>query len=178
MFDKILASQLLVSLGILFLGLIFGVVLYHLNLIRTKSNSKSLIEKAEKEAERIKKDKLFNFREELQQKRLNFQKDQRQKEEKINRLESQLNQREKQIQRDNNQHTMTKTRLESKENKINELEELLFEKHRKLDTVIEEQNKKLERISHISEEDAKKMLLENLDAVDVNESNKQFPEAF
>ena len=49
-------------------------------------------------SEKIKKDKLFNFREELQQKRLNFQKDQRQKEENINRQESQLNQREKQIQ--------------------------------------------------------------------------------
>lgn len=164
MFEHVITTQLLPSLGILVLGIILGAVLYHLNLARTKSNSKSIIEKAEKEAERIKKERLFNFREELQQKRLNFQKDQRQKEEKINRLESQLNQHEKQIQRENNQLKIIQSRLETKENKINELEELLFEKHKKLDSVIEEQNKKLEHISHISEVDAKKMLLENLDA--------------
>lgn len=164
MFENVQPSQLLISVVIFLAGTGLGVFLYHLNQIRSKNVAKSLIEKAEKEAEKIKKDKLFNFREELQQKRLNFQKDLRQKEERINRIESQFNQREKQLQRDNNQLKMTQSRLESKENKINELEELLFEKHKKLDTVIEEQNKKLERISHISEADAKKMLLENLDA--------------
>lgn len=54
--------------------------------------------------------------------------------------------------------------MEIKEKKINELEELLFEKHKKLDSVIEEQNKKLEQIGHFSEVEAKKMLLENLEA--------------
>ena len=88
MFDNILTSQFISTIGIILGGVIIGMILYHLNLVRLKSSSKSIIEKAQKEAEKLKKEKLYNFREELQQKRLNFQKDLRQKEERINRIES------------------------------------------------------------------------------------------
>lgn len=164
MFLNITSTELIIMLAVLAVGLIIGAVVYHLNLLRTKNSLKSLNEKASREAEKIKKEKLYNFKVEMQQRRSKFQNELRQKEEKINRIENQLNQKEKQLSKEDNQLKIVQNRLEIKEKKINELEELLFEKHKKLDSVIEEQNKKLEQISHFSEEDAKKMLLENLDA--------------
>ena len=164
MFEGITSSELLIMLFAFLVGAGIGIGIYHLNLIRTKSSLKSLNEKALREVDKIKKEKLYNFKVEMQQRRLKFQNELRQKEEKINKAESQLTQREKQLSKEDNQLKIVQNRLELKEKKINELEELLFEKHKKLDSVIEDQNKKLERIAHFSEDEAKKMLLENLDS--------------
>jgi ribonuclease Y len=163
MIENLSVTQILLMTAILFAGLILGIGFYHINLVRTKSNAKALLEKAKKEADNINKERLFNFKEELQRKRLNFQKELRLKEEKINRQENQLSQREKQLSKEDNQNKMTAARLETRETKINELEELLFEKHLKLDAIISDQNKKLAHISHFSETDARKMLMENLE---------------
>lgn len=145
-------------------GLIIGTAIYHINLIRLKSSVKYLKEKSLKEAEKIKKEKLYDFKVEMQQRRARFQGELRQKEENISRQESQLIHREKQIRKEDNRLVITQTRLESKDKKINELEEILFEKHKKLDFVIEQQNNKLERLSHVSQDEAKQMLLKNLDS--------------
>lgn len=163
MFENLSSMQLIFMTAATIVGVVLGIIVYHLNLIRTKSNINSMLEDAKKEADKVNKQRLYNFKEELQRKRLNFQRELRQKEEKINHQESQLSQREKQVGKDDNQIKMTAGRLETKEIKINELEQLLFERHKKLDSIIEEQNKKLEQLSHVSQEDAKKILFENLE---------------
>jgi len=164
MFENITTTDLIMVVVTFVAGLLIGTVIYHVNLIRLKSSVKSLKEKSHKEAEKIKKEKLYNFIVEMQQRRSRLQNELRQKEEKINKQEGQLAHREKQLRKEDNQIHIAQSRLESKENKINELEEILFEKHKKLDSVIEDQNTKLERLSHISQDEAKKILLKNLDA--------------
>ncbi len=164
MFENISTADVVMAIVVFVAGLVIATAIYHVNLIRLKSSVKSIKEKSRKEAEKIKKEKLYNFKVEMQQRRSRFQNELRQKEEKINRQESQLGEREKQMRKEDNQLHMSKTRLESKEKKINELEEILFEKHKKLDFVVEEQNKKLERLSHISQQEAKELLLKNLDS--------------
>ncbi len=163
MFENLNSGQILLYAGLLLLGLFAGVAVYHLVLLRSKNTVKSIVEKAQREAEKIKKERLYNFKLELQQRRSRFQNELRQKEEKVNRMESQMQQREKEIRREDNQLSIMKTRLEAKERSVNELEEMLFEKHKKLDAIIEDQNHKLERIAHMSEDDARKILLENLE---------------
>ena len=164
MFENLTTAELIVTVFAFIIGIVGGLSFYHLNLIRTKTSIKSLNDKALKEAEKIKKEKLYDFKVEMQQRRSKFSNELRQKEEKINQQENQLLQREKQLRKEDNNLKITQSRLEIKDKKINELEEVLFEKHKKLDSIIEEQNKKLEQISRVSEEDAKKMLVQNLEA--------------
>lgn len=163
MLETITPLQLLVSFVILLLGVGIGIFLYSLILKRKKITLSSLAEKAKRDAEKIKKEKLYNFKVEMQQRRSKFQGELRQKEEKISKQETQLGRREKALRKEDNQLKIQQNRLESREKKTNELEELLFEKHKKLDSTIEDQNKKLEIIAHYTQEEAKAALLKNLD---------------
>jgi len=148
---------------ILAAGIAGGIVLTNLRLKKSKNTAKQLIADAEREIEKTKKEQLYNFKVEMQQRRSRFQNELRQKEEKNLKLENQLMIKDKEIRKDENQLKIRENRLETKEKKINELEELLYEKHKKADLVIDEQNKNLERISNLKIEDAKKQLLKNLE---------------
>jgi ribonucrease Y len=164
MFENLTTAELVITIIAFVAGLAIGTIVYHINLLRTKNSIESLKEKSLKEAEKIKKEKLYNFKVEMQQKRSRFQNELRKKEDKLNRQESELEQREKKVRKDDNQVRIAQSRLEARDKKINELQEILFEKHKKAEATIEEQNKKLENLSHISQDEAKKILLKNLDA--------------
>jgi len=144
-------------------GLIAGILIYHLILTKKKSLGSQIIEQAERSAEKIKKEKIYDFKVELQQKRSKFQGELRQKEEKNLRIEAQLAGKEKILRKDENQVKIKENRLEIKEKKINELEEMLFEKHKKAELIIDRQNEKLRGLANLSIEDAKKLLLQNLE---------------
>ena len=72
MFENISMS----SLGPLFIaltgGLGIGIGIYHLHLLKKKTTLKTVVESAGKEAEKIKKEKLYDFKVEMQQKRANL----------------------------------------------------------------------------------------------------------
>ncbi len=156
--------DIIIYLAVLLVGMALGFILYHLRALKAGNAAKSIIEDAEREAEKIKKQRLYNFKVELQKKRARFQNEMKQKDEKLNRIENQLKQREKQVRKEDNRVKMLEARLNSKEKKINELEELLFEKHKKADALVEEQNKKLSQVAHLSIEDASRELTKNLEA--------------
>jgi len=144
-------------------GIAAGIIIYHLFLAKKKNLASQIVEDAERKAEKIKKEKIYNFKVEMQQKRASFQAELRQKEEKNLRIESQLTLKEKQMGKDENQVKIKESRLEIKEKKINELEEMLFEKHKKAELIIDRQNEKLRGLANLSIEDAKKLLLQNLE---------------
>jgi len=145
------------------LGGAIGLIVYRIILMKSNATAKQILESAREDAEKIKKDRLFNFKLELQQRRTRFQTELKQKEEKYQRLESQLLKKEKDLRRDENQLKIREARSEGREKKINELEELLYEKHKKADNQVEELNKQLERIANLSIDDAKKQLLHHLE---------------
>ena len=156
--------NLISAFGFFITGFLVGVLIYYLLLKNKKQSVKQIIENAHRQAEKIKKEKLYELKAELQRKRSKFQHEMRKQEEKTARLESQLVAKEKELRKEENQLRIRENRLEIKEKKINELEELLYEKHRKVDNIIEEQNKKLEHIVNISIDDAKKELMRNLES--------------
>lgn len=155
--------NVIVPLLMFMLGLGAGLAVYYLILKKTGKTAKALKENAEKEADKINKERLYKFKTELQNRRSQFQNELRQKEEKVSRLESQILKKEKELRKEQNNIRIQENRLNTKDKKINELEEVLYEKHRKLDALIDQQNLKLEKISNFSIEDAKKQLLQNLE---------------
>jgi ribonuclease Y len=163
MLENMMLNQVLQYILFVIIGLIGGLVLYHLRLIRNKSYAKQIVENAEHEVEKIKKDQLYKFKMEMHQQRSQFQNELKRKDEERIHLDNQLRNKEKELRKEENNMRIKQNRIENKEKKINELEEILYEKHKKIDTIIEEQNKRLERISSLKIEDAKKQLLKNLE---------------
>jgi len=158
------------SIGILFsylaflaIGVFIGLAVYHIRQLRLKQQAKMILNEARREAEKMKKELNFEFRKEIQEKRLRFQSEMKKKEEKFTRFESQIIQREKEIRRESNQIQMNNVRLESREKKINEQEELIVQKVRQAEKTVEEQNKILEQVSGLGIDEAKKQLLHNLE---------------
>jgi len=163
MFENLTQQSLLIAVISIVVGITIGYFIYHLIVLRTKNTTRSILEKAEREAEKIKKERLYNFKMELQEKRAAFQKELREKDEKMRRQESTLLQREKQLKRTENQLKSLEARLEKKEIRLEEQEELLFEKHKRVDAILEEQNLRLERIARYSQDEARQQLLKNLE---------------
>jgi len=154
---------IILSVVFLIAGLILGYAYYHLKLIKKETSARQILENAERDAEKIKKETFYNLKVEMQQRRSKFYNELKEKEEKINRIEARLLNKENELRKEQNQIKIRDSRLLSKEKKINELEELLYEKHKKVDILVEEQNKSLERVSKLKVEEAKQLLLKNLE---------------
>ncbi len=163
MFENLNQNPIVFVLAGLIGGVFIGLLIYHLNALRTRNSTKSILEKAEREAEKIKKERLYNFKMDLQKKRAKFQNELREKDLKFRRQESELLHREKQLKRAENQLKVVESRLEMKEKKLEEQEEMLYEKHKKADALIEQQNLKLERLAHFSQDEARAELMRNLE---------------
>ena len=159
--------ELLYLIAMIFLALAAGSVLSYLvfnaYLKKQQLTAKEIIEQAKNEAEKTKKEQLFQFREEMQRKRSRFHEDLKSKESQLTRSESRLVAKEKELRRLENNLKYKESRLSQRIQKIGQREEALYEKHRKVDELIDAQNVRLENIAGISIEDAKKQLLQNLE---------------
>ncbi len=162
--DVIVLIPMVIVLVVLFfyLGWVFNSRIGKKSLASAEERSKQIIAEAQKEANNIKREKLLEVKDEWYKKKVEFDNEVNQKRQKMGNLEKQLNTREENIEKkfdivikkekDNKQ--IEKELLESKKNielKLSEIEKLESE-----------QNIKLERISGLTAEEAKKMLVENM----------------
>src|SRR3989339_2048617 len=170
-----------ISLVVLIPTVIFLIVLFFFLgwYLNTKVGKKSLsaaeekhqqiINDAQKESQHLKREKLLEEKDEWYKKKLDFDNDLNQKKQKYSNIEKQLSAREENIEK--------KFDLVLKKEKENrQLERELLNQKKDLDTKLveiqkheAEQNEKLEKISGLSKEEAKRMLMENL--VDVAKSD-------
>ncbi len=164
MLENISGSLLSLLVTAFTAGLFIGTAVYYLVLVKKKTTVKSIVESAIKEAEKVKKEKLYDFKVEMQQKRSKLHSELRQKEDKISAIENRNIKKEKELRREENQLHIRETRMAAKEAKINELEEFLFEKQKKMDTLLEQQNRKLESMANMPVAEAKEQLLKNLES--------------
>ena len=124
--------------------------------------AETIVKDAEKSAATLKKEKLLEVKDEWIKQKQNFENDTRNRRNELAKAEKQLASRE--INMDRKVDLLTK-----KEKDLNYFDQKLKEKNVKisrqqeeLQRIIQEQNNKLEKISGISNEEAKKILMENL----------------
>src|SRR3990172_5434487 len=126
--------------AVIFLIVLFFFLGWYLNskvgkrsLSAAEERSKQIINDAQKESQNLKREKLIEVKDEWYKKKLDFDNDLNQKKQKYSNIEKQLSAREENIEK-------------------------------KFDLVLkkEKENEKLEKISGLSKEEAKKMLMENL----------------
>jgi ribonuclease Y len=127
-----------------------------------EEQAKKILEDADKDAKNIKREKLLEVKDEWYKKKTEFDKEIQQKRQKLNALEKQLSLREENSEKKFDLVLQKERENKKFEQELNEQHKLTEKKLEELNHLEQEQNIKLEKISGLSSEDAKKLLMENL----------------
>ena len=162
--DPIILIVIAVGLVVVFfyLGWFFNSRVGKKSLVSAEENAKRILEDAEKEAKNIKREKLLEVKDEWYKKKIDFDNEVNQKRQKLSNIEKQLAGREENaekklelvLQKERESKRIEKDLLEIKDNLENKSQELSRIEH--------EQNERLEKISGLTAEEAKNILIENM----------------
>ncbi|KEI01396.1 ribonuclease [Clostridium botulinum] len=115
--------------------------------------SKQIIVDAERDAEAKKKEAILEAKEEVHKIRNDFEKESRERRNEIQRLERRIIQREELLDKKSEA-------IESKEEALNKKQQDINEKETSIDELYEKQRQELERLSNLSSDEARGLLLE------------------
>jgi ribonuclease Y len=162
--DIIILIPMAVVLVALFFyfGWIFNSRIGKKSLLSAEEKAKQMVADAQKEANNLKREKLLEVKDEWYKKKLEFDAEINQKRQKVQNLEKQLTSREENIEKKFDL-------VIKKEKETKEMERELLELKKNIDLRVQEiarleseQNEKLEKISGLTTEEAKKMLMDNM----------------
>ncbi|MCI0496017.1 ribonuclease Y [candidate division KSB1 bacterium] len=130
------------------------------------SNAEKLAEKiitdAEREAETLKKEKILEAKDEWLKRQHNFENEIKKRRNELQREEKLLASRELNMDRKVDLLNKKERELRNLEKTVKDKEKIIGKKESDLDRLIAEQNEKLEKIAGISNEEAKRILMDNL----------------
>ncbi len=136
------------------------------------AQGKKLLEDALADAERIKKEALLQAKDETIKVRQEAEKEIKARKAEIIEEERRYSQKLDQLERKIDLLDKREMELRSREEKVKKNESRLEARERSLDDVIEEQRRQLEKISGISREEAKQMLIESIESEARMEASK------
>ena len=160
--NNIIFSILLILIGI-FLGIITLVIINYIKGNSASKKAEKLLEKAKKEAEKIKKDFLLEAKEEEHKLKIEIDKEIKNKKAELGDLEEKLLIREGNIERRDQTLQNREQMLEEKENNIINKQKELQKEQVELEDIKQEQIKLLESIAGYSKNQAREMLLKKLE---------------
>lgn len=162
--ELIVIIPMVVVLMVLFfyLGWWFNSRVGKKSIASAEERSKLIIQDAQKEANNLKREKLLEVKDEWYKKKVEFDSEVNQKRQKLTNLEKQIQARE-----ENSEKKFDLVLKKEKENRklekeLSELKVQLDARASDIQKLESEQNERLEKISGLSSEDAKKMLMENM----------------
>ena len=155
--------------AVIFLIVLFFFLGWYLNskvgkrsLSAAEERSKQIINDAQKESQNLKREKLLEVKDEWYKKKLDFDNDLNQKKQKYSNIEKQLSGREENIEKKFDLVLKKEKENKQLERELQNIKKDLDLKLVEIQKLEAEQNEKLEKISGLSKEEAKKMLMENL----------------
>ena len=162
--DVILIIPMLVAAIIVFfyLGWLINSKVGKKSAALAEENAKRTIADAEKEAKNLKREKLLEVKDEWYKKKTEFDNEVQKKRQKLGNLEKQLTQREENSEKKFDLVLQKERENKKLEQSLSDQKENLKKKTEETEQLALEQNVKLERISGLTSEDAKKMLMENM----------------
>ena len=152
--DKTVLSILLFVLG---LGIGLALV-FLFNFLKNKKDSNkadTIIDKAKKEAEKIKRDSLFETKEEIHKLKLEADKEIKEKKSEVKEQEDRLLQRENIIDRRDTALQNRETALEERENNLLDKQQKIQEAKEEMEEIKRKELEELERISKYTKEQAR-----------------------
>ena len=117
-----------------------------------ENEAKQILELASKEAENKKKEEIFKAKEQIMQERKDLEQEIRERRGEIQKQESRIIQKEENLDK-------KEENLEKKERETDKKYQELDEKEKELENAVNEQMEKLQQIARLSVEEAKKLLL-------------------
>lgn len=144
--------------GIIFIpaGILIRKKIAESKIAGAENEAKRMLELANKEAENIKKEEVFKAKEEIMQERNELEREIRERRGEVQAHEKRLIQKEENLER-------RSSNFEHKERELERKSQQIDEKNKELQAKIEEQIQELQRISGLSREDAKTMLLTEIE---------------
>jgi len=125
------------------------------NIAKAQEDSKRIIEESNKEAESKKKEAILEAKEEVHKLRTDFEKESRDRRNEIQRLERRLIQREELLDKKGDM-------LEKREDNLNKKQQEIVDLEASIQELYKKEREELERISSLSSEEAKQVLLEEI----------------
>ena len=158
----------LVILVAIIAGIVAGFILKQLLAAKKIKSSESLaariVEESKKEAETIKKEAILQVKENLLKMKADFDRETKDKKSDLDSLEKRIRSKEENLDKRIDVLEQKEKSIEEREKAIVNKETAIEEKHHKLDNILKEQKDKLERIAGISSEEAKKILIQSIEA--------------
>jgi ribonuclease Y len=133
------------------------------NVVGTKEWAETIIEDAKKEAETLKKTAVLEAREEWYREKARFEEDTQARREELGRVERGLEEKEKNINRKVDYLDKREGMLVEKDRVLESKLRVIDQKNEELGRLIEEQNARLEKLANLGRDEAKRLLMENLE---------------
>lgn len=155
-------SILLVIIGLFFgIGLTFLINHFRVNNAETKI--KSLGEKAQKEYEKVKRDMLFEAKEEAHKLKMNFDKEMKEKKDEIKESENRLIQREKNMDKRDENYQKREQLLDDREEKLQEKLKKIQNDQNEMEKLKNEQIELLSKISGLDKNKARDLIMKKVE---------------
>ncbi|OGP29739.1 MAG: ribonuclease Y [Deltaproteobacteria bacterium GWC2_42_11] len=160
--NVILISVLVLAVGIL-IGYIIRRLFVEAGLENAKKLAQSIIEEANKDAENIKKEANLQAKDRLYQGKIELDKEIKERRHELQNLEKRLSSKEENLDRKIELFDKKEAELLKREKDIVNRDKIVQEKERQYTELLNEQKVKLERVSGMSSEEAKRVLIESME---------------
>ena len=160
--DNIVFSILLVLIGI-FVGIILVFIVNYIRKVNSSKQSELMLEKAKKEAEKIKRDYLLEAKEEAHKLKVEVEKEVKEKKNEIKESEERLLVREGNMDRRDQTLQNREQMLEEKENSIINKQREIQKEQEKVEEIKKEQVTLLEKIAGYSKNEARDLVLKKVE---------------
>lgn len=128
-----------------------------------KDAAKQILEDAQREAEALKKEALLEAKDENYKLRTETERELRERRNELQKQENRLLQKEENLDRKDELLDKRESMLERKEDSLNERQQHIEEMESKVDEIVSKQKAELERISSLTREEAKAIMLERVE---------------
>ena len=154
----IVISILLVVVG-LFVGFVICLVFNSMRENNANKKVEAILEKAKKDSEKIKRDSILETKEEIHKLKLECDKEIKEKKQELKNSEDRLIQREQSIDKRDELYQKREATLDERENKLFEKQKEIQDEQVKVEEIKQEQLEVLQKISGISRDKAKEMVM-------------------
>ena len=153
-----------VSMVCLYIGYLIRKRLAESRVLNAEGLAQKILAEAEKEAETKRREVVLEAKDALYQDRADFEKDTRERRQEIQNLEKRLLAREENLDRRLDLLDNKENQLTANEKQLLQREKTVQENQEKYDQLLTEQHRLLEKVSGMSSDDARKLLLSKLES--------------
>ncbi|MCY8137039.1 ribonuclease Y [Bacillus inaquosorum] len=162
-----LIMMVLISILLILLGLVVGYfvrkTIAEAKIAGARGAAEQILEDAKRDAEALKKEALLEAKDEIHKLRIDAEQEVRERRNELQKQENRLLQKEENLDRKHEGIDKREAMLEKKDHSLNERQQHIEEMESKVDEMIRMQQSELERISSLTRDEAKQIILERVE---------------